>query len=434
MAAPPRPTPADHAYAHCLAILRQPSAAEKAAAAAVRVAGASTVAALAAARHEALIEVGRTPPPPLIDPVDLAGLAWMLTGTRPPEERALADLDLRHGLDRAGLGEALGVSPARAAAQATEVEGAWARELDPALLAWLGPGECAELAAVLARNGVTSPRPPVDQLLAVRGEVSAHVATCEECADRERAMVSVRSLYAQTSLEAAPLPVRQAERRTRRRPALPRAARPSRARRAVASAAVAAVALTAALVLLNTRDDSEPAPAAAAEASTLVLGPTELATGISPLSIANGSDRDVTWRATTNVPWIEIVPAAGRLEPGGSSTITVRTLESSPEGDVRGEVTVTASDGSATGAVVSGFVNRPPQVAASADGCRVTATIQDEDAVTSVVLHWPGGQTPMEPADELYEAVLPAGTRSYYVSATDERGELARTFDQRSAC
>jgi hypothetical protein len=413
-------------------VLRQPSAAQKAAAAAVRVAGASTVAALAAARHEALIEVGHIPAPPPIDPVDLSGLAWVLTGTRPPEERALADLDLRHGLDRAGLGEALGVTPARAAAQATEVEATWARELDPALLAWLGPGECAELADLLAGHGVTSPQPPIDRLLAVAGEVAAHVTTCEECADRERAMVSVRSLFAQAALESAPLPVRQAERRMRRRPSLPRSVTRSRRRRVAASALVAALALTGALALIDARKDEEPSGSAGP--GSLVLGPTSLSLGSSQLSIANGSGRAVTWRALSNAPWIEIVPASGQLEAGESTTLGVRTLDSSPEGDIKGEVTVIASDGSAAAAVVSGYVDRPPQVAASADGCAVTATAEDEDAIMSVVLQWPGGQVPMERDDEMYRAELPEGTSSYFVAATDERGSLARTFDQPASC
>ena len=118
---------------------------------------------LAHARHQALA-AATTPPSyessaaegdtvALGIGTDVVGLARALASTRPPVERVVVDMDSRHDLDRAGLGRALGLAPARAAARAAEVAERWDKELSPPLLAALGPGQCDGLVAVLAHGG-----------------------------------------------------------------------------------------------------------------------------------------------------------------------------------------------------------------------------------------------------------------------------------------
>jgi hypothetical protein len=179
--------PVTHAWGHCYAVVREPDSAAAAAVLALRRGGRSLSAVLAHARYQALLQsspsessspVGSltsaegdgTPDrrtanwsgdaspgqdPPLNDVLELA---VALASTRPPVERAIVDLE--HRVDRGGLARTLGLLPAAAALRATAVSEIWARELDPALLAWLGPGDCAELAEVLQRR--TSPRPHLE--------------------------------------------------------------------------------------------------------------------------------------------------------------------------------------------------------------------------------------------------------------------------------
>src|SRR5205807_4694715 len=125
-------------------------------------------------------------------------LAVLLAFARPPAARAVVELGSRHGPDGAQLGRALGMSPARAAARATEVGAEWDAALDPVVLAFLGRGECPEFPdGDPLRDGL-------DGLVGAGPAVAAHANSCELCGDRRRAMVSVRQLLAQRPLEPAP--------------------------------------------------------------------------------------------------------------------------------------------------------------------------------------------------------------------------------------
>ena len=159
----------DHAYGLCLAVLGDPAPAEQCALEAMqRGGGRSRVAALAHARYCALAAVRSARAPGGDEDQDLAGfdlteLARLLSRARPPFERAIVDLQARHGLDRAQLGRVLGMSPASAATRSALVASRWSIELDPALLAFLGPGECPELARTLIGTGLfRAVEPPPD--------------------------------------------------------------------------------------------------------------------------------------------------------------------------------------------------------------------------------------------------------------------------------
>lgn len=166
----------DHAYGLCLAVLGDPAAAEECALEALTHGGGrSRVAALAHARYRALVAARDARRSSTGDAnedltgIDLTELARLLSMTRPPVERAIADLQTRHGLDRAHFGRVLGMPPGTAATRAAVVARRWTAELDPALLAFLGPGECPELARILVGSclfkAVESPVEPDDSLL-----------------------------------------------------------------------------------------------------------------------------------------------------------------------------------------------------------------------------------------------------------------------------
>jgi hypothetical protein len=157
----------DHAYGLCLAVLGDPASAEQCALEAMqRGGGRSRVAALAHARYGALAAVRSARAPGEdedLNGIDLTELARLLSMARPPFERAIVDLQTRHRLDRAQFGRVLGMSPVSAATRAALVARTWSTELDPALLAFLGPGECPDLARTLIGTGLfRAVEPPPD--------------------------------------------------------------------------------------------------------------------------------------------------------------------------------------------------------------------------------------------------------------------------------
>ena len=235
---------ADQAFGHCFVVLNDAEAAADAALTALRRAGRSRSSVLAHARYQALERAAAVTPPSPDTPApdDLLELAILLAATRPPAERAV--LDLRSRLDRAEFGRALGLPAAIAADRADAIGEDWDRDLDPLLMARLGPGDCLLLAAVLADGDLA--HPTLADLASIGSAVAAHVADCEVCTDRHRAMVSVRALLAQVEVPPAPEAVWEAARRSRRmRPAAaPPPLDPRRRRPLVVAAAVlAALAL-----------------------------------------------------------------------------------------------------------------------------------------------------------------------------------------------
>lgn len=460
---------ADHAYAHACAVLGADDAAAEVALAAVRRGGRSRSAVLGHARAGVL---EREAPSARVDdpaPDDLTELAAALAATRPVLERVVVDLDGRHGLDRGGFARALGVPIAVAGARATAVATAWHDELDPVVLARLGAGECDELAALLERpgrdagdgdrddDGVDStaiePGATLDELLHLGPVVAEHAASCAVCADRLRSMVSVRTLLAQRPVEGtAPAVVRAAAATSRaRRPTPPPPLEPEplarRWMRPVATVAVAALlaVIGGVVVAAVDREDEDAAgqvdaltrvPAAG---SVLVVTPRVLEGSTPPpVVLTNRSDAAVAWVAAPDVGWLQIAPAEGTLEPGSETELRVGVTSAAPEGPARGAVRISGADGSAAVVRLSTIVERPPLVAATASGCDISVTVEDEGEVRAVELHSITGAPAAEHVvalaaggagyvGRLVNSVLPT---SWWVTASDARGNVGRTPDE----
>ncbi len=435
-------TVADHAYNHCLAVLGDTDAAVEAAAIAVRQGGRPRTAVLGHARHEALLRPPAAPSEPG-STAELVDVARWLAATRPAEERALIDLADRHELNRASLGRVWATAPAEVADRLSAVDEAWSRELDPALLVWLGAGDCDGLRVLLEASGSASRsasgsdgRGILDGRVA---EVRAHVADCESCRDRVRSMVSVRTLLATAEFEPAPATVAAAGGRRRRRPAPVPAATAHRrlSRLRIAATAAALVVAVGVAGIVISRDRGDPVTtmtAAPGSASSLVAVPDRLSGAISsPISLRNLSVDTLSWTARAK-DFLTVEPASGKLAPGTRERVTVGLGRNAPEGEMRATVTFSGDDGSSAAVQVESTVERAPDIDARAQECAVTAAVEDESELSSVLLHWHSDGTEsnvamIEGDDAVWTGELPeaAVEVEWWVSATDRRGNHAAT-------
>ena len=472
---------ADHAFAHACAVLGDGALAAEVARESLRRGGRSRTAVLGHARFTCLELAGSAVAPDLDGPApdDLTELAAALAATRPAVERAIVDLEGRHGLDRGGMARALGLPVAAAGARAAAVSADWQQVLDPVVLARLGPGGCEGLAAVLGLPPVAAdgdadegaeatrderfasdgsapdrPAPTLRELVALGGAVADHAAGCDLCGDRLRSMVSVRTLLAQRPVEGtAPATVRVSAAPSRlRRPTLPPPLEPEpltrRWRRPVAVAAVAVAFATAggvaAAALRDDGDDGRQVEALtrvpAAGSGLAVSPPTLEGTMPPPVVLTNRSDVAIEWVAEPDVSWLQVQPAHGALEPGADLELRVGVTSAAPEGPARGAVRISGTDGSAAVVRLSSVVERPPELAATATGCDISVTVEDEGEVRAVELHWiEGGGSErvvaLAPGDAGYTGRLAnsATAVSWWVTASDARGNLARTPDENVA-
>lgn len=472
---------ADHVYDHALAVSRSDAVARAAAAAALAPSPRSMPTALGAARDATLEAVGREAT--VIDtdvaaPDGLLDLVWLLVGLRAVDERSIADLAVRHGLDRAGLGRALGRPPTRAGADADAVLDRWETALRPVIVAFLGPGECDGLRDVLADAGLAPPRadlepdtdpdglvevspaggepaeragadepsrPTIDALAAAAPAVAEHLEQCDVCPDRVRAMASVRSLLAQVPVVPAPTSLQLTS--WRRRPHRPAAApdgdgdggrRRHGRRRALAIATVAPLVGAGVAVTLAGDDDGADRVAALTRVparNALRAVPEEIRPG-QVFLLESTVERAIRWRvrAGAETPWLHVTPASGVLGAGRAREVDVWLDDDAPEGALRVDLTVTGHDGSTVLVRLRGSVERPPTVAAAADGCLVTAQVEDETDIEAVELHWRSddgttARRPMAAASGGYRAAVPdaAVPARWWVTAVDGRGNRARS-------
>lgn len=452
----------DHAYAHACAVLGPGEDAAEAAAAAVHRGGRALWAVLGHVRHEALVRARKAPTVDLDGetPQDLTELAVLLAASRPPLERVVVDLDGRHALDRIGFARALGLSPAAAGARAATVFSQWQLLLDPAILARLGSGGCEGLEAVLSppaslevypSSEMVAVPPTLRDVLEAGPAVIDHTAGCAACSDRLRAMVSVRTLLAQRPIETAPesVHIAAASPRSRRVSAGPPLEPQSRTRRRPRPTTVAAMVIVLVVIGGITRETfRRNRPTSSLKALTivpaggnsLVVTPSKVE-GLNPppVVLSNRSERELRWEAMSDASWLRVLPADGRLAPGGTSTLRLTVSPDAPEGELKAAVRIAGVDGSVGVVRVAATVERPPDVAASVDGCVVVAAVEDEGQIRSVELHrgeatgltssGPGDVSAMDPTSGGYGARVRSGLvpMVWWVTAVDARGNKSST-------
>jgi hypothetical protein len=395
-----RPSAPAIAFSHASTMTFNTTVAESVAAAAIRRGAHSRTAIVAHARHQSLEHARHTPVATSADTpaaLDLKTLAMQLAATRPPLERAIVDLELRYGLDPSSFARVLGLTNHRAEQRSATVSQTWADALDPAVMAWLGPASCENLAAVLTEarlwprsadapvvssvdstgpvpvvitdemNSTTSPDDTsagfsnitVATLLEVAPSVRAHAASCSTCGERLRMLTPVRTLVGQLPLEIVPQTVAEAAKTAYRRipTPLPPSIEPhridlSRLRVPAFTVAALALVLTTGFILVNRNDDSEPSQADrvaklvdAAPPSNLLATPSVITSDTRTASLANNSEDPVDWNATANVPWISVRPSTGNLRPTQSVTLALEAEE--PAGNhTDADIVITGSDGS----------------------------------------------------------------------------------------
>ena len=272
-------------------------------------------------------------------------------------------------------------------------------QLDPALMAWLGPGTCPELAAVLGADGHQGEdggRPVTGRrALELAPSVRSHTEACPTCSDRLRAMVSVRDLLSRDAEDGAaagpgtaggggPGPVGGSAGaagggletagggagggsaggttggvNTEDRSGAPRSAGGAARQRARLAAAVGVGAAGAAAVAylawpspttLASNDAGSAVGAISrvpAGGSALVLAPA--ATTSDALQLSDVGNRTVSWQANSTAPWLRVAPASGRLAPGQSVGLVLNVI-GAPVSGLRATVTVNGSDGSVAAA------------------------------------------------------------------------------------
>jgi RNA polymerase sigma factor (sigma-70 family) len=120
---------------------------------------------------------------------DLRELVWNAAAGLSERDRALLDLHLRHGLEGAELGEAMGVEPGHAYVLLSRLRDQVERSLGAFLVARLGRQDCPDLSQILTGwDGRFSPL--------VRKRVARHVDACEVCGTARRRLASPLALLA----------------------------------------------------------------------------------------------------------------------------------------------------------------------------------------------------------------------------------------------
>lgn len=396
-----RPGAAAAAYSIALNVLRDPSRAERVAIAALRSGARSRIGVLSHARHIALGEADGAPATgnDELASSDVRQLALQLAGTRQAIERVIVDLEGRYGLDTSSFARTLGLSSERAQERARSVATTWAEQLDPAMMAWLGPGSCSELETILCGRrlwprstsspvhtgeapvvrllptgtddvAVTDPAMIADpnleaidigMLLESAPAVSEHASHCSTCNERLRLIRPVRTLVGQLPLEAVPPAVAAAAHASRRR--LPGGLAPSiearridihRLRWIIVALTGVVIVAAAAVGITRAADNSGETQAdrverllQSASASRLLATPTVMTPATTTAALANNGNEPILWHATTSAAWLSVSPTDGRLGASQSTSIAVTAAPPAFSSGVNNAlITFTGSDGS----------------------------------------------------------------------------------------
>ena len=348
---------------------------------------------------------------------DLRELVWNAAAGLSERDRALLDLHLRHGLEGAELGQAMGVEPGHAYVLLSRLRDQVERSLGALLVARLGRDDCPDLAAILSGwDGRFTPL--------IRKRVARHVDACEVCGERRRTAASPLALLAAVPPMPAPAFLRD---RVLERveligasgpggdgpgsqgPGSPRSQARSRRRGAVV-ALVAALLLAvgvgvglgwerapasgsdadgqggpivagAATSVAPTSPPTTAAPSTTTSSSTSVTphhhrgpaAPPSLAVtparvdlgaagATATLTVRNGGDEPLSWTADPSTAWLRVSPSSGRLDGGEQARVTLSaTRDGLPEGDADGRVELTWG-GPARSVVVALRVEHDPEI------------------------------------------------------------------------
>jgi RNA polymerase sigma factor (sigma-70 family) len=114
---------------------------------------------------------------------ELAALLDEAAATLGERERTVYELTVRHGLSSAEVADVLGVRPAYAYILVNRLKGSVGEALEAVVLARVGRGDCAGLAAAVGPSGVMSSK--------VRKAVARHARSCSVCAETKRRRASI---------------------------------------------------------------------------------------------------------------------------------------------------------------------------------------------------------------------------------------------------
>ena len=355
---------------------------------------------------------------------DLRELVWNAAAGLSERDRALLDLHLRHGLEGAELGEAMGVEPGHAYVLLSRLRDQVERSLGALLVARLGRDDCPDLAAILAGwDGRFTPL--------IRKRVARHVDACEVCGERRRTAASPLALLAAVPPMPAPAFLRD---RVLERvelisasgpggdgpgsqgPGSPRSQARSQSqarsrRRGAVVALVAALLLAvgvgvglgwerapasgsdadgqggpivagAATSVAPTSPPTTAAPSTTTSSSTSVTTSTTTAAPAAPPSLAvtparvdlgagaatatltvrNGGDEPLSWTADPSTAWLRVSPSSGSLDGGEQARVTLSAARDGlPEGEADGRVELTWG-GPARSVVVALRVEHDPEI------------------------------------------------------------------------
>jgi RNA polymerase sigma factor (sigma-70 family) len=133
---------------------------------------------------------------------ELRELVWSAAAALNPGEREVLELAVRHGLEGADLGDALGVSANHASALLSRARTQLERALAALIVARAGRDDCPELDGLLGDwDGRLTPL--------LRKRVARHLDRCAVCGEQRRLRVSATALLAGVPFLAAPFALRQ---------------------------------------------------------------------------------------------------------------------------------------------------------------------------------------------------------------------------------
>jgi RNA polymerase sigma factor (sigma-70 family) len=326
----------------------------------------------------------------------LRELVWSAAAGLSERDRALLDLHLRHGLDGAELGEAMGVGAGHAYVLLTRLRDQVERSLGALLIARLGHEDCVPLGELLSGwDGTFSPL--------MRKRVARHVDNCETCDGRRRTMVSPLALLAAVPLIAAPVYLRDRVLDNVELVAYERTLKPPRPSRLPMVAAAVTLLLTIGLATVWERGG----PVAGTPVALDLLPDTS---SIAPTTGAPASP--------TAPPTTTTTTRTGPSTPRTTTTTTTSTTSMAPKDTTPPTILRPAAQHAEL------YLSCEPKTNP------VSATVNDGVGVSAAAVHWTGpagpGTAPMAANGSLWTGSIgpfaKPGPVTWYITATDAAG------------